>query len=274
MMKRMQDRGQRIRVRLYMEAMNYPDTVSYNVVGEIPGSEFPHQVVIIGAHLDSWDVGTGSMDDGGGVMIAWQVLSIVKKLGLRPRRTLRLVLWTAEEQGVIGSTEYFRAHNTSTEINNVSIVIESDDGAFKPKGIGFTGSGLALSTMEEIMRLLTKYNTSQVKDGAGESADTGDWIAAGVPGVEILNENENYFYYHHTHADTMTVQDADDLDMCTVVWATVAYVVASLDDLLPRTGDYVVSDAAGSQLHYTSAGSLSIILVLAAVATWFISTGS
>jgi carboxypeptidase Q len=257
-----------------MEATNYPDTTSNNVVGEIEGSEFPQQVVIFGGHLDSWDVGTGSMDDGGGVMIAWQALSVIKRLGLRPRRTMRVVLWTAEEQGVLGGAEYFRAHNTAAEVGNVSLVIESDGGAFKPIGIRFSGSGLARSIMEEIMGLLAQYNTTQVQDGGGASSDTGEWVAAGVPGVELLSHSENYFYYHHSHGDTMTVLNADDLDMCTVIWATVAYVVASLDDLLPRTGDYVVSDAAGSHLRYASAGSPSTVFVLAAAATWFVARQS
>lgn len=238
MLRRLHDRNEPVKVALYMEAENYNDSVSYNVVAEIRGTEFPDEVVIVGGHIDSWDVGTGSMDDGGGVMISWQVLSILQKLNLKPRRTLRLVLWTAEEQGLIGGEEYFRAHNTTVEVGNVSLIMESDHGTFKPSGIGFSGSGAAQAIMERVMNLLSDYGTTDVVYGAGGSSDTGDWVAAGVPAAELEADRTTYFYYHHTHADTMTVLDAGDLDLCTIVWATASYVVASLDETLPRTGEY------------------------------------
>ncbi|XP_060143661.1 carboxypeptidase Q isoform X2 [Globicephala melas] len=110
MMSRMASRGSRIVIQLKMGAKNYPDADSFNTVAEIVGRKYPEQVVLVSGHLDSWDVGQGAMDDGGGAFISWEALSLIKDLGLRPKRTLRLVLWTAEEQGGIGALQYYQLH--------------------------------------------------------------------------------------------------------------------------------------------------------------------
>ncbi|XP_064248495.1 carboxypeptidase Q isoform X4 [Passer domesticus] len=127
MMSRMSLRGTKIVVHLRMGAKTYPDSLSFNTVAEIVGSKYPEQVVLVSGHLDSWDVGQGAMDDGGGAFISWEALSLIKDLGLRPKRTLRLVLWTAEEQGGVGAEQYYQLHKVPacvmTSINTSGFII-------------------------------------------------------------------------------------------------------------------------------------------------------
>ncbi|XP_057164074.1 carboxypeptidase Q isoform X4 [Ursus arctos] len=209
MMSRMASRGNRIVIQLKMGAKNYPDADSFNTVAEIIGSKYPEQVVLVSGHLDSWDVGQGAMDDGGGAFISWEALSLIKDLGialagwsgnctvalqvpfptqvtafcagLRPKRTLRLVLWTAEEQGGIGGFQYYQSHKAN--ISNYSLVMESDEGTFLPSGLQFTGSEKARAIVEEVMTLLQPVNITQVFR-AGEGTDINFWIQAGVPDLE------------------------------------------------------------------------------------------
>ncbi|XP_040586354.1 carboxypeptidase Q isoform X3 [Mesocricetus auratus] len=179
MMSRMASRGNKIVVHLEMGAKTYPDADSFNTVAEITGSRYPEQVVLVSGHLDSWDVGQGAMDDGGGAFISWEALSLVKDLGLRPKRTLRLVLWTAEEQGGVGASQYYEQHKAN--ISDYSLVMESDSGTFLPTGLQFTGSDRARAIMKEVMNLLQPLNvTNLFSDGEGTDIDF--WIQAGVPG--------------------------------------------------------------------------------------------
>ncbi|MFQ6674176.1 MAG: M20/M25/M40 family metallo-hydrolase, partial [Fidelibacterota bacterium] len=152
MLQRMVDRGQRVVVRLYMEAHVEADAPSRNVVAQITGGEKPHEVVVLGGHIDSWDVGTGAMDDAGGCVAAWEAVRLMQKLGLRPRRTVRVVLWTNEENGLRGGKAYRDAHRD--ELDRHILAMESDNGVFKPVGFGFTGSEEARGVVEQIARLL------------------------------------------------------------------------------------------------------------------------
>ncbi|XP_010617889.1 carboxypeptidase Q isoform X3 [Fukomys damarensis] len=178
MLSRMALRGNKIVIQLKMGAKSYPDTDSFNTIAEIVGSKYPEQVVLVSGHLDSWDVGQGAMDDGGGAFISWEALSLIKDLGLRPKRTLRLVLWTAEEQGGVGAFQYFQLHKIN--ISNYSLVMESDQGTFLPTGLQFTGSEKARAIMEEVMKLLQPLNITQLFRDA-EGTDINFWIQAGVP---------------------------------------------------------------------------------------------
>lgn len=188
-------------------------------------------MVLVSGHLDSWDVGQGAMDDGGGAFISWQALSIMRQLKLRPKRTVRVVLWTGEEVGLIGSQQYYNAHKVN--ISKYDMVMESDDGTFKPNGLQFTGNDEAFAIMQKVMALLKPVNASTVHHNASQG-DVSFWIKNGVPGGSLSNDNEQYFYFHHSNGDTMTVENADDLDLCAAVWAVVAYVVADMDKMLPR----------------------------------------
>src|SRR5262249_43408077 len=148
----MQDRGERIQVRLAMGAQTLPDAQSRNVVAEITGREKPDEVVIISGHLDSWDVGTGAMDDGGGAVAAWQAVRLMQRLGLHPRRTVRVILWTNEENGTRGGLGYRDAHRA--QLDKHMLAIESDNGVFSPFGFRFQGTDSALSVMQQVARLL------------------------------------------------------------------------------------------------------------------------
>ncbi|XP_070248248.1 carboxypeptidase Q isoform X1 [Myotis yumanensis] len=232
MMSRMVSRGSKIVIQLKMGAKNYPDADSFNTVAEIIGSKYPEQVVLVSGHLDSWDVGQGAMDDGGGAFISWEALSLIQDLGLRPKRTLRLVLWTAEEQGGVGAFHYYQSHKAN--ISNYSLVMESDAGTFLPSGLQFTGSEKARAIMKEVMSLLQPINVTQVFS-AGEGTDINFWIQDGVPGASLLDDLYKYFSFHHSRGDTMTAMDPKQMNVAAAVWAVVSYVVADMEEMLPRS---------------------------------------
>uniref|UniRef100_X2B4J4 Carboxypeptidase Q n=1 Tax=Capitella teleta TaxID=283909 RepID=X2B4J4_CAPTE len=231
MLWRMQERGQSMVIHLDMTSLTDGMMTTRNLVGDLEGTSFPDEYVVVGGHLDSWDVGTGAMDDGGGCAISWEAMVIIKKLGLTPKRTLRTVLWSAEEQGLLGGVAYYEQNQDL--VPNVSIMMESDSGTFRPLGIGFSGSDEARAIMREILDMTSALNATQL-GSEGSSPDTGDWVRAGVPGGNLINQNDDYFIFHHSEGDRMTVQDADEMDLCTALWTSVAYVVADLDELLPR----------------------------------------
>ena len=149
---RMQKRGTNVRLRLRMEAKFLPDADSFNVIGELRGRELPDEVVVVSGHFDSWDVGTGSTDDGGGCVVSWEAVRLMKKLGLRPRRTVRVVLFTNEENGLRGAFDYRDRYKA--ELANHVLMFESDSGVFKPAGFGFSGTDSARRTIQEIAALL------------------------------------------------------------------------------------------------------------------------
>ncbi len=228
---RVQSRGESIKIKLFMGAVNYNMSQSRNTVAEIKGSMYPEQIVLVSGHLDSWDVGEGAMDDGGGAFISWQALSIIKELGFKPKRTIRLVMWTDEEAGGVGSQQYYQEHKD--EAKNISILFESDEGVFTPYGMLFTGTPKAKAVMAQIGQLLNAVNSSEVYDNGG-GTDVQWWRKDGVPTASIANHNEKYFWFHHSNGDTMTVLDPVEMNLCSAVWATYAYVLADMDQLLPR----------------------------------------
>ena len=231
MLDRMQSRGSPLRITLYMEAENLAPSTSRNTVAEVKGAVHPEQVVMVSGHLDSWDVGQGAMDDGGGAFVSWQALSIIRQLGLKPKRTMRMVMWTDEEAGGVGSKQYYDAHKD--EADNFSIAFESDMGVFRPYGIQFTGSEEAKAMMEQIGLLLASINVTAVYKNGGET-DNGWWGQSGVPLGTLTTHNEKYFWFHHSDGDTMTVLDPVEMNLCSAVFAVYVYVLADMDQLLPR----------------------------------------
>ena len=231
MMHRMQDRGQRIRVKLTMSARFAPDAPSRNVVAELVGSEKPDEVVVFGGHIDSWDVGRGAMDDGGGVVVAWEALRVLQRLGLKPKRTIRIVGWTNEENGGRGGQGYRDAHRAS--LDKHVLAIESDGGVFKPQGFGFTGSDAAFEIVKQIGTLLDRIGSGAVVRGGG-GADIAPIMALGVPGMGLNVDGTRYFWYHHTEADTIDKLDPREMALCVATMAVMAYIVADLPDPLPR----------------------------------------
>jgi carboxypeptidase Q len=231
MLHRLQDRGERIRVKLMMSAKTMPDAPSRNVMGEIVGSEKPDEVVVFGGHIDSWDVGRGAMDDGGGVVVAWEAVKLLQRLGLKPRRTIRVVGWTNEENGGRGGQGYRDAHKA--EVDKHVLAIESDGGVFKPQGFGFTGSDAAFEIVKQIGTLLDRIESGAIVKGGG-GADIGPIMALGVPGLGLNVDGTRYFWYHHTEADTIDKLDPHDMALCVATMAVMAYVVADMPDPLPR----------------------------------------
>ena len=229
-LQRMADRGSKIVVRLKMDAHVDADAESANVVGEIRGRERPDEVVVVSGHLDSWDVGAGATDDGGGCVVTWEALRIMKKLNLRPRRTVRVVLWTNEENGGRGGLAYRDQHRA--ELGKHVLMLESDGGVFRPLGFGFTGSDAARDTVKAIAGLLTGIAADQISPGGG-GADIGPSMQEGhVPGMSLEVDGSKYFLIHHTAADTIDKIDPVEMAKCAAAVAVMAYVVADLPQRL------------------------------------------
>ena len=237
MIRRLTERGQRVRVRLEMGAGTLPDTLSHNVIGEIRGRGRPNEIVVVGGHLDSWDVGQGAHDDGGGCVISMEALRLIKSLGLRPRRTIRCVLWTNEENGVRGGLAY--ADSARGEIDSHVAAIETDGGVERPVGFGVRvmrdttidslRTDRALARMREIGRLLAGIGAQQVTpDGGG--ADIDALMKKGVPGVSHRTTMEHYFDWHHTPADMLDKVDPIELRKNVAALAVVLYVLADMDE--------------------------------------------
>ncbi len=234
LLQRMADRGERIVVRLSLSARQEPDVPSRNVMGELVGSERPDEVVVMGGHIDSWDVGQGAMDDGGGCVVAWEAVRLLQRLGLRPRRTVRVVMWTNEENGLRGGRAYRDAHRG--QLDRHVLAIESDGGVFEPRGFGFSGSDEALAIVRQIGSLLERIGAGTVTEGGG-GADIWPIMQEGVPGMGLRVEGERYFWYHHTEADTLDKLDPREMALCVAAMAVMAYVAADLPEPLPREGD-------------------------------------
>ncbi len=228
-LQRMQDRGTTVRVRLKMDAKFLPEADSFNVVGEIRGREKPDEVVVVGGHIDSWDVGTGSTDDGGGCVVTWEALRLMKKLNLRPRRTVRVVLWTNEENGTRGALAYRDRYKD--QLSNHVLMLESDAGILHPTSFGFTGSDTARTRIKEIATLLRGIQLDQIGP-TGEEADIGPSAQAGnIPSMS-LDGSGNYFLIHHTPADTIDKIDPMDMSRASAAIAVIAYVVAESPERL------------------------------------------
>ena len=231
MIHRLVDRGERVRVTLEMSAKTLPDAPSRNVMGELVGSEKPDEIVVFGGHIDSWDVGRGAMDDGGGVVVAWEAVRLLKRLGLKPKRTIRVVGWTNEENGGRGGQAYRDAHRA--EVDKHVLAIESDGGVFKPQGFSFTGSDAAVDMLKQIALLLDRIDAGAMVKGGG-GADIGPIMALGVPGLGLNVDGTKYFWYHHTDADTIDKLDPNDMARCVAAMAVMAYVAADMPETLPR----------------------------------------
>ena len=231
MLSRIHDRGNKIIVKLDMNARMVADRWSHNVLGEIKGSIYPEEVVVVGGHIDSWDVGQGAHDDGGACIASWEVLRLIKELGLKPKRTIRCVMWTNEENGGKGNKGYRDMH--LDEMDKHVLAIESDGGVFSPKGFGFSGNDSAREIVEEIHELMKPIGANTISDG-GRAADVAPLNDEGVPVMSLKVDGSKYFWYHHTNADTFDKIDFNEFNRCIAAMAIMAYVVADLDEPLPR----------------------------------------
>ena len=241
MMRRLLARGEKVRVRLEMGAHTRPDTISHNVIGELRGRERPEEVVVVGGHLDSWDVGQGAHDDGGGCIIAMESLRLMKQLGLRPRRTVRVVLFTNEENGARGGRAY--ADSLGPDIARHVAAIESDGGVEPPVGFGVVVRRLdtdsaavgptaaAVARLKELAPLLAGLGADRITDEGG-GTDIGPLMRRGVPGVAHRTTGEHYFDWHHTQADMLDKVDPVELRKNVAALAVVVYSLADMPGTL------------------------------------------
>lgn len=230
--QRLSDRGVRVRVRLSMEAHVEPDVESANVFGEIVGREAPKEIVLVGCHFDSWDIGTGASDNGVGCVVTWEALRLMKQLGLQPRRTVRVGLFTNEENGLRGGNAYRDAYTAAA--GDHVLALESDSGVFAPASLGFTGSDAARRRMDDIGSLLAPLGFPPIGPGGG-GADIGPIAQAGkVPMMAYNGDSTRYFTIHHTPADTVDRIAPDEVSKAAAAIATVAYVVAEMPERLPK----------------------------------------
>lgn len=229
--QRLSERGPVV-VRLKMEAHFEPDVPSANVVGELRGRERPDEIVVVSGHLDSWDVGDGASDDGSGCIVSWEALRLMKKLGLRPRRTVRVVLWTNEENGGRGGIAYRDRHRS--ELAKHVLMLESDLGVFRPLGFGFTGSDSARQKVRTIATLLKGLGADSVL-GTGDGADIAPSVQEGrIPAMSLESDSSKLFLIHHTAADTVDKIDPAEMAKGAAAIAVMAYVVAEMPE---RLGD-------------------------------------
>lgn len=227
LLQRIYDSGEPIKLRLKMEAKFLPDAESANVIAELKGSERPEEIVVIAGHFDSWDVGQGAHDDGGGCVVAWEAARLLKELGLRPRRTIRVVLFTNEENGLRGGNAYRDAHRA--ELSKHIFAIESDSGVYRPEGLGLTANAplLARANLQEIAKLLAGIGADGIAANGG-GADIGPIMREGVLGASLDVEGSHYFDIHHTPADTLDKINPRELSLCVATMAVMAYTIADL----------------------------------------------
>jgi hypothetical protein len=259
MMERLVRSGAHVQVRLAMEAHQEPDADSHNVMGEIRGSEKPEEIVVLGGHIDSWDVGQGANDDGSGIMATFQAVALIKKLGLQPKRTIRVVFWVNEENGGNGGRAY-RAM-LGGQVKNHVAAIEMDGGAEKPVGFGFGSaaagsigglgrrqapgvpeaaerrpaptSAASFARAVEIGKLLEGIDGGLMTPGGG-GEDIGPLLADGVPGFGVRTVGTHYFDWHHTDADSFDKIVPREFQLNVASLAVLAYVLA---DMPERIGD-------------------------------------
>jgi carboxypeptidase Q len=230
-LQRLADRGIRPRVHLYMEARNLGDGLCANVVADIRGSRWPEQIVLLGAHLDSWDVGTGAHDNGAGCAMVMAAARELMQNGQRPARTVRVVLYTAEEIGVYGGRAYREAH--LGEIDRHVAALECDSGAFAPRGFSVNGDSLAVVRVAAMAAPLAAFGADAVTAG-GSGADIGPLVELGVPGLGHRVEEGLYFHYHHSPADNLDKVDPSLLVKNVAAIAGLARALADDPTPLPR----------------------------------------
>jgi hypothetical protein len=217
--------GVPVKVHLEMGAQTLPDADSADVVGEIPGKTHPEQVVVIGGHIDSWDVGQGAQDDGASIMACLQALALIKKMGLQPERTLRVAFWVNEENGGRGGDAY-RAW-VGDKIKDQVAAIEMDGGAEAPLGYGAGVDAASIVTLQQIGKLLDRVGAGDITGGGGGS-DIAPLIKDGVPGLSERTVGAHYFDWHHTEADTLDKVSLEDFRKNLASLAVMSFALADM----------------------------------------------
>lgn len=223
----------KVRMHVTLTPQKLPDEVSYNVIADVKGSEHPEQIVVVSGHLDSWDLGTGAIDDGAGVAVAMEAAEIVQKLHLRPRRTLRVIAWMDEENGGAGSQAYTKDHS-SDFLRHVA-AIESDAGAAHPFGFEAKMTAQAADLLRPALNVLQSIGANVLRESTyPPGADIAAMSESSVPALGILQDSRTYFHYHHTAADTLDKIVPGQLRENAAAMAVMGYALASMKDPLPR----------------------------------------
>jgi carboxypeptidase Q len=223
----------KVRMHLTVTPQKLADVTSHNVVADLKGSEHPEQVILVSGHLDSWDLGTGAIDDGAGVVIAMETAELLQRLHLHPKRTIRVVAWMDEETGGSGSKAYTKDH--SAEFPNYVAAIESDAGASHPLGFETKVSAAATEMLRPIAGVLQSFGASVLQESSfAPGADISAMSDAGVPTLGVLQDGRTYFNYHHTAADTLDKVVPAELRENAAAMAVMAYALANMKELLPR----------------------------------------
>jgi len=218
-----------VTVRLQSTARDLPETVTANVIGEVPGSgRLADQIVVLGAHLDSWDLGTGAIDDGSGVGIVTAAAKLIMDSDRRPRRTLRVVLYGAEEIGIYGGKEYARAH--AGDIGKHVLGLEADFGPGRVWRFSSRVADDALGIVEALHALLAPLDIERGDNEGFGGPDLGPLMKAGMPVLGLEQDGTNYFDYHHTADDTFDKVNREDLNQNVAAYVTAAYVAAHVED--------------------------------------------
>lgn len=223
----------KVRMHLTLTPQSLPETTGYNVVGDLRGSEHPEQVVVVSGHLDSWDLGTGAIDDAAGVAVAMETAQLLQQLQLHPKRTIRVIAWMDEESGGRGRQAYTAAH--SAEFPNHVAAIESDLGAAHPLGFNAKVSPHDLEFLRPVLDILQSLGANVIKETPfAPGADIAGMSQAGVPTLGIMQDGRTYFNYHHTAADTLDKIVPRELRENAAAMAVMGYALASIDQPLPR----------------------------------------
>ncbi|MBF5045154.1 M20/M25/M40 family metallo-hydrolase [Aggregicoccus sp. 17bor-14] len=221
-----------VRVKMVLGCQTLPDVPSSNVVAEIRGRERPDEVVVLGAHLDSWDLGTGAHDDGAGVVMAMDTARLLAHLERPPRRTVRIVLFMNEENGLAGGRAYAAAH--AGELAKHVAGLESDAGGGRPLGVTVKAGPGADALMRRLLPPLQAVGAAQLLEGEAGGADLSPMASAQVPFAGVRVDTSHYFDVHHTAADTLDKVDPQALAQSTAAFAWVTYALAEMRDVLPR----------------------------------------
>jgi len=221
-----------VKMKLVLTPQTLSDVESANVIGDIKGSEHPEQVVIVSGHLDSWDLGTGAIDDGAGVAVSMEAANLIQKLGLKPKRTIRVIAWMNEENGEAGSKQYAKDHEK--EILNQFSAMETDGGAGHPIGVHIKANPEVKKMFAPVAAILqeTGAGTLDLVEHCG--ADIEPLEKAGVPAFSPIQDSRFYFNYHHTAADTLDKIVPKELAENSAVVAVVTYALANMERPLPR----------------------------------------
>ena len=223
----------KVRMHLVLTSQTAEEVTTFNVVGDLKGSEHPEQVVIVSGHLDSWDLGTGAIDDAAGVAVAMETAQLIQQLHLHPKRTLRVIAWIDEENLGRGHAEYAKAH--AAEIGNHVAALESDLGASHPMGFRAKITPEAAARLQPVQDVFRPFGANLiVLSSDSPEADIEPLAKQGVPAFGLLQDGRTYFNYHHTAADTLDKIVPQELRENATALAVMGYALAAMPDPLPR----------------------------------------